>query len=278
MINFIHKKIFFTLPLIIFSSASYAASFDCSKASASYEKIICSDNVLNRMDEALSKNYRAVMNSDRSQRIKELLKKDQIAWLNKRNACTEYSCIRSSYEWRVDAICEQYGSFTEKSSCTSTNDISRQINQERYQDQKKVQQEKLPISVVLNNLVDKYSSMISQLGFSKEQLSSTIYISMSSNYIEYLTLQEYLSLIFDTPGLKSLKRIDDGNHFGFRMKISGKPSTGFAFKVEGDELYLNGIVFQDNVVEMVTAGQANQLGNAFYVYAVQTLHRNNANL
>ena len=58
------------------STASYAASFDCSKANASYEKIICSDNVLNRMDEALSNNYLAVMNSNRSQKVKDLLKKE----------------------------------------------------------------------------------------------------------------------------------------------------------------------------------------------------------
>lgn len=77
------------------STESYAASFNCSKANASYEKIICSDNILNRMDEALSNNYRAVMNSNRQQKIKDFLKQDQMAWLNKRNACSEYSCIRS---------------------------------------------------------------------------------------------------------------------------------------------------------------------------------------
>ncbi|WP_082502299.1 lysozyme inhibitor LprI family protein [Erwinia sp. Leaf53] len=278
MKKFMRKKAFYILPLIISSAASYAASFDCSKASASYEQIICSDNVLNRMDEALSNNYRAVMNSDRSQRIKELLKKDQIAWLNKRNACNEYSCIRSLYEWRVDAICEQYGSFTEKSSCISTNDISKQINREREQAKQEDQENRIPSRDVLQSLVNKYSSEVSNLGFSKKQLSSSIYISLSSSYVRYFSLQEYLSLMFDTPGLKSITRIDNDDYFGFQLKVAGSPSTGFTFKVEDDELYLNGIVNGNNVIEVVTAGQANQLSNTFYVYAVQVLNRNNAKL
>lgn len=263
------------------SMANYAASFDCSNANESYEKIICSDNVLNKMDEALSNNYRVVMNSENSQKIKDLLKQDQIAWLNKRNACNEYSCIRSLYEWRVDEIyerCERYGTSSEKLSCISTQDISRQINKENDLAKQEDQKNRIPVSEVLQGLVSKYSGEVSQLGFSKAQLSSTIYISFSSNYVRYCTLQEYLSLMFDTPNLKSISRIDNGDYFGFKIKVTGSPSTGFTFKVEDDELYLNGLVTGDNVVEVVTAGQANQLSNTFYVYAVQTLYRNNAKL
>lgn len=84
--------------------------------------------------------------------------------------------------------------------------------------------------------------------------------------------------MFDTPDLKSIGRIDNGDYFGFRIKVAGSPSTGFTFKMEDDELYLNGLVTGENVVEVVTAGHANQLSNTFYVYAVQTLYRNNAKL
>ncbi|ENK4560146.1 lysozyme inhibitor LprI family protein [Yersinia enterocolitica] len=278
MKNIINKKTFLFLSLMACSTASYAASFDCSKSNASYEKIICSDNVLSRMDDALSNNYRAVMNSNRPQKIKDLLKQDQISWLNKRNACSEYYCIRSLYEWRVDEICERYGSSTEKLNCISSQDISRQINEERELAKQEDQKSRVPVSEVFQQLVNKYSDEVMRLGFSKAQLSSSIYISFSSNYVRYCTLQEYLSLMFDTPGLKSIGRIDNGDYFGFRIKFAGSPSTGFTFKVEDDELYLNGLVTGDNVVEVVTKGQANQLSNTFYVYAVQTLYRNNAKL
>lgn len=278
MKNIISKRMFLFLSLMACSTVSYAASFDCSKANASHEKIICSDNVLNRMDEALSNNYHAVMNSSSPQKVKDLLKQDQIAWLNKMNACGEYSCIRSLYEWRVDEICEKYSSSTEELDCISNEDISRQINEERELAKQEDQKNRVPVSEVLQKLVNKYSGEVSKLGFSKAQLSSSVYISLSSNYVRYCTLQEYLSLMFDMPGLKSIGRIDNGDYFGFRIKVAGSPSTGFTFKLEDDELYLNGLVTGDNVFEVVTVGQANQLSNTFYVYAVQTLHRNNAKL
>ncbi|EAY9746564.1 hypothetical protein DLF27_05290 [Salmonella enterica subsp. enterica serovar Cubana] len=278
MKNIISKKTFLFLSLMACSTASYAASFDCSKANASYEKIICSDNVLNRMDEALSNNYLAVMNSNRSQKVKDLLKKDQIAWLNKRNACSEYSCIRSLYEWRVDEICERYGSSSEKLSCISTQDISRQINKERETSRQEVNSNRRPKNEVIQELENKYSSEISRLGFSKTQLASPIYVYFASNYSRYSTLQEYLSLMLDMPSIKSMSKIDNGGYFGFRIKVTGKPSTGFLFHEEDGELYLNGLVAGDDFIEVVTTDQANQLTSTFYYYAALVLDKNNAKL
>ncbi len=271
------KSVVFVM-LLLATGTSYAASFDCSKASASYEKTICSDDVLNRMDEALSNNYRTVMNSDRDQTIKDQLKQSQKAWLTKRNACGEYACIRSLYEWRVDEICDKYASSAEKPKCVSTQDISKQINADIDKAKQEDQKNRIPVKEVFQNLVEKYSSQVDQIGFSDEQLSSYIYISMSSNYVRYCTLREYLSLMSDIAGLKSITKIDNDSYFGFKMKVKGHPTTGFTFHVEDDELYLNGLVSGDDVLEAVTAGHANQIANTFYVYAVQLLNDNNAKL
>lgn len=276
MINSV-KKIFIFTSLMACGTA-YAASFDCTKANASYEKIICSDNVLNRLDDALSNNYLVVMNSNREQRVKDSLKQSQIAWLNKRNACSEYSCIRSLYERRVDEICEKYGSSIEQLNCISTQDISRQINADIDMAKQEVQRNRIPVSEVFQHLVEKHAYEVSKLGFSKAELSSYIYISLSSTYVRYRTLQEYLSLVLDTPGLKSIIRISNSDYFGFKMKVTGHPSTGFTFHADDGELYLNGLVAGDNIFEVVTAGQANQISNYFYVYAVQILDKNNAKL
>ncbi|MBG6246235.1 hypothetical protein CS369_18465 [Candidatus Symbiopectobacterium sp. 'North America'] len=152
------------------STASYAASFDCAKANAKYEKTICSDGALNILDEALSNNYRAVMNFNREQKVKDRLKQDQIAWLNKRNSCDEYQCIRGLYEWRVDEICENYGSFTKKSSCISTQDTARQANKER-----EVAQSERTIEEALQYLAVKHDKDIYDLSFSTSQLNSIVY-------------------------------------------------------------------------------------------------------
>lgn len=277
MVNIVNKKALIFMSLMTCSTV-YAASFDCTKASASYEKIICSDNVLNLFDDALSNNYLAVMNSKREKKVKDLLKQSQIAWLNKRNACSEYSCIRSLYARRVDEICEKYGSSTEQLNCISTEDISRQINAEIDIAKQEEQKNRIPVSEVYQHLVEKHADEVSKLGFSKTELSSYIYISLSSTYVRYRTLQEYLSLVLDTPGLKSISRINSGDYFGFKMKITGHPSTGFTFHADDGELYLNGLVAGDDIFEVVTAGQANQISNDFYVYAIQILDKNNAKL
>lgn len=79
-----------------------AASFDCAKAQTTIEKLICGDNELSKLDEALSNTYQQVIekSADKPKAIKE-----QKQWLKEvRNACQDTSCLNSAYQKRIDEL------------------------------------------------------------------------------------------------------------------------------------------------------------------------------
>jgi uncharacterized protein len=82
-------------------AASYAASFDCKKATTEVEKMICADTVLSKLDEELSAAY----NSSR-QGMKQDggIKLSQKKWLKKRNDCKNAICLKKHYEARLSVL------------------------------------------------------------------------------------------------------------------------------------------------------------------------------
>ena len=67
----------FILFFLFFSSLSFGASFDCNKASTKHEKLICSDEELNKADEEMGKVYKQAYSVDKefiSQTQKNFLK------------------------------------------------------------------------------------------------------------------------------------------------------------------------------------------------------------
>lgn len=49
------------ISLIFLTSISYAASFDCNKASTFIEKAICSESELSKLDDLLGKSYKKAL-------------------------------------------------------------------------------------------------------------------------------------------------------------------------------------------------------------------------
>lgn len=88
--------------LIILGGAASAASFDCSKASTTQEKLICGDNSLGALDDQLAQLYKKRMaySSD-----KEAEKQNQIRWLiDIRGKCTSKDCLREAYAGRLATL------------------------------------------------------------------------------------------------------------------------------------------------------------------------------
>jgi uncharacterized protein len=95
------KKIILMFLLVIYSSA-FAASFDCSKASNTIEKTICSDSEMSELDEKLSILYKQSLIS------RPDLKSEQIQWIRETRQCEKSSeildCVKTSYENRIEYI------------------------------------------------------------------------------------------------------------------------------------------------------------------------------
>lgn len=92
--------------IIIFSfllmAQSHAASFDCAKASTDMENLICKNQELSRLDDALARVYKQALSQTKD---KKILRRQQRNWLGKvRNLCKDVSCIRDAYNERITQL------------------------------------------------------------------------------------------------------------------------------------------------------------------------------
>lgn len=104
-----NKNVLFTLLFfcVTLHSRAYGASFDCEKASQEVEQRICQDQALSFADESLAWSYRRYLaiipESDRAS-----VRKEQIAWLKKRNLCTNHAkavaCIKNAISERIEEL------------------------------------------------------------------------------------------------------------------------------------------------------------------------------
>lgn len=95
------KKIIFAVLVSIFTFKSYAVSFDCNKAATLVENVICSDEEISALDDALASSYANVLaSSDDAGSIKL----EQRNWLKKRNACQNKACLKTLYTQRIQEL------------------------------------------------------------------------------------------------------------------------------------------------------------------------------
>jgi uncharacterized protein len=102
MLNISLFRIVLLLSLMATFKLSYAASFDCSKASTAVEGSICANATLSDLDDQLSAAYKKArsMSSDPA-----ALQKEQLAWIRNRNTCgANVACLTQSYKLRIDEL------------------------------------------------------------------------------------------------------------------------------------------------------------------------------
>jgi uncharacterized protein len=79
-----------------------AASFDCRKASAAVEKMICADGQLSDLDGRLALSYRRALAGAKDP---GLLKAEQKTWLTtERSKCADVACLKEAYQRRLSAL------------------------------------------------------------------------------------------------------------------------------------------------------------------------------
>ena len=99
-------RILLTLSLLTFSLCANATEINCNKVKTSQDKMICQNVNLQQADSNLAKIYNeilALLPIAESVRKSELYK-DQKAWLAKRNACENSTCMLQSYALRQQAL------------------------------------------------------------------------------------------------------------------------------------------------------------------------------
>jgi uncharacterized protein len=80
---------------------TFAASFDCTKASSLVENVICSDSELSTLDETLASSYRSALADANQANTIKLTQRD---WLKKRNLCKDKACLNNLYVQRINDL------------------------------------------------------------------------------------------------------------------------------------------------------------------------------
>lgn len=102
--NSLLKTAAFTVVTILLGASSYAASFDCGKASTPTEHAICDYPELSALDDLMGRAYRMAKKSADWMTPQEL-KSSQKAWMQQRNHCGDnFACLRSSYVQRLEEV------------------------------------------------------------------------------------------------------------------------------------------------------------------------------
>ncbi|GAB2591394.1 DUF1311 domain-containing protein [Dyella jejuensis] len=95
------SKKFLVLSVALFSSAVFAAGFNCDKSAVIAERLICSNAKLSALDVDLNKAYKSALESA-SSASKTTLIKEQRNWLAyARDSCEDVNCLKDAYTTRI---------------------------------------------------------------------------------------------------------------------------------------------------------------------------------
>lgn len=93
-------KMFFCVLMMLHAGTAAAASFDCTRAATTVEKVICRDDALSRLDDQMTVSYRNKLAAMAAGDKKTLLD-EQRSWLRlTRPLCEDAACLQRVYEVR----------------------------------------------------------------------------------------------------------------------------------------------------------------------------------
>lgn len=132
------------------------------------------------------------------------------------------------------------------------------------------------LETIFQNLTVKHEREISTLGLSEEQLNSIVYARPSwvHNFGRLFTIREFVGILFGLPNLQYIKLSHDGKYIGFKIKVRGAPSTGFALYQDDNEYFLKGLVDDDGIMPTDNAKDDARLFSYYYSTAVGVAIRN----
>lgn len=86
---------------LLITQSTEAASFDCAKAGAKLEKLVCSDAELSKLDEQLNTAYKAALQDEKQA---DTIRQAQKQWMKERNGCADAGCVKRAYETRLSSF------------------------------------------------------------------------------------------------------------------------------------------------------------------------------
>lgn len=114
-------KSYLLIALFLTSPPLLAASFDCTKAATSVEKLICNNEDISSLDDQLAKSYKSALEKTSD---KEGFKKAQVEWLKQQRLCKDVACLSSVYQERISVLNNQVSSSSTASETSQSSQSS----------------------------------------------------------------------------------------------------------------------------------------------------------
>jgi uncharacterized protein len=97
------------LALFLGLARADAASFDCTRAAAAVERMICADEAISKLDERLAAAYRRSLqrfdiDSDAGDALGVDLRNGHRSWLRRRDRCKDAACLKSAYAEEIAVL------------------------------------------------------------------------------------------------------------------------------------------------------------------------------
>lgn len=232
--------------LVAFSASTWAASFDCVRASNFAERTVCSERDLSEMDDLLAQTYKNLVTTSQNA---EAVRSQQRTWLATRNKCTDVECLRRVYASRLAAL------------GTPKPDIAPERPFVSSQVQRPAASRSAPPpskNVAAKNLLTKHTARIAALGFSTKLLKSTLYLQtdLVNRPQEFISFEHWLALVFEHPELVRVTAIRSGKFEGVVVKLKAVQSQGFLFRFEDGELFPSHFVKDEEALPIETRDDA----------------------
>lgn len=138
------------------------------------------------------------------------------------------------------------------------------------------QQDGMTNNDVLKYLSEKYSNEISSLGLTDKQLNSNVYVraSLNDNFLFFSNLKQFISVFYDLPNLQSVNVVKYDNYIGFKVKLAGRPATGFALYQEENEFFLKGVINEKGLITAENIEEEGLVFNSYYSVAFVVFNKN----
>ncbi len=79
-------------------------AFDCAKATALADKLVCGNAGLSAMDRQVVKAYHAAVDQAPNAQIHGQIQRAQVAWVHTKMRCRDVACLHSVYQERLNAL------------------------------------------------------------------------------------------------------------------------------------------------------------------------------
>jgi len=84
--------------------AGEGPAFDCAKATAQADKLVCGNAGLSAMDRQVAAAYHEALSQAPNPQVREQIKHAQVAWVHTKMRCRDVACLQSVYRERLGVL------------------------------------------------------------------------------------------------------------------------------------------------------------------------------